>query len=183
LLQRHAGIASATFAIALLGLQLATIRHAPGDIWVRIVLPATIAGVPLALWHYRTNVGVWVLFVGLGANLAAILANGGLMPIEQASVAEAVGAERAAGYEQGEWIAGSKDVLLAPGAGRLTELGDQIVVRLRGGGMVVSPGDVVVWCGLLILVTEASISWQRRTRREGHKPAAAAKAAEGGAAT
>jgi hypothetical protein len=86
------------------------------------------------------------------------------MPIEQSTVIDAVGVERAAQYDEGSWIPGSKDVLLGPGEGRLVALGDSIVIRAGGGGMAASPGDFVVWAGLLVLAGEASLAWQRRDR-------------------
>lgn len=147
-----------------MAVQFAAIQLATSDAALRVILPSTIALAPLALWAHRRLLGVWVIFVGLAANLAAIVANGGLMPIEQATVVEAVGAERAAAYAQGAWIPGSKDVLVAPGEGRLVGLGDGIVIRAGGNGIAASPGDVVVWGGLLVLAGEASLAWQRRDR-------------------
>ena len=130
---------------------------------MRIVLPLTIALAPVALWPHRRHPGVWMILVGLAANLAAILANGGLMPIERATVEQAIGGGRAAEYADGAWLEGSKDVLLAPGEGRLVALGDGIVLRIGGGGLVVSAGDVVIWAGMMVLAAEASLAWQRRT--------------------
>jgi hypothetical protein len=169
------------FAFALLSIQFAAIRFAPSEPMVRVVLPATIAMVPLALWVHRGHVGVWVIFVGLAANLCAILANGGLMPIERSTVSQAVGEERASGYSVGEWIRGSKDVLVeadAPAAA----LGDTIVIGLGKRGMVVSPGDIVIWSGLMILAVEGSIAWQRRIRLQ-EATARGSAAAERGATT
>ncbi len=149
---------------------------------MRIILPATIGLAPLALWAHRRLLGVWVIFVGLAANLAAIAANGGLMPIEQSTVIEAVGIERASAYEPGEWIPGSKDVLVAPGEGRVVALGDSIVIRTGGGGIAASPGDFVVWAGLLVLAGEASLAWQRRARPSAQREAILPRA-EGSATT
>ena len=179
----HKGVASAIFALSLLGVQFAVLRFAGSETLVRIVLPATIAAVPAALWVYRERIGVWVMYVGLLANLAPILANGGLMPIREATVVRAIGEERAARYTPGEWVEGSKDVLVTEDGGRLVQLGDQIIVRLGSGGMVASPGDVVVWCGLVILAAEASLAWQRRQRAQRSGATQARAAAEGGAAT
>jgi len=179
----------APFALALVLCQYGVIHWAPSEIAVRIVLPGTIALVPVALWPYRHRAGVWMMFVGLAANLAAILANGGLMPIERTTVAAAAGEARAARYASGEWMHGSKDVLLAPGSGRLIALGDSIVIRGGGGGLVASPGDLVVWAGLAVLAGEASLAWQRRSRREAGSALAeppgapVGERAEGGAAT
>lgn len=152
----------AGLALALVLFQYGVIRMAPSGMAVRIAVPATIAAVPLALWPYRRHAGVWMMFVGLAANLAAILANGGLMPIERHTVVEAVGEASAARYATGSWVRGSKDVLLAPGSGRLVALGDNIVIRFGRGGVVASPGDLVVWAGLAVLAAEASVAWQRR---------------------
>jgi hypothetical protein len=178
----YRGLASATFALAVVILQFGFLRLSTSEIAVRIVLPATILAVPAALWVYRDRVGVWVIYVGLLANLAPILANGGLMPIRHASIVEAVGEERAARYETGSWIPGSKDVLVPNDGGRLTGLGDQIVIRVGGGGLIVSPGDLVIWAGLLVLAGEASLAWQRRQRAV-RSPTSARAAAEGGAVT
>lgn len=158
-------LTSSLLALALVATQAAAIQLAPSPLVVRIVLPATIALVPVALWRLRGHLGVWVMFVGLAANLAAILANGGLMPIERATVVEAVGEERAAGYEPGAWIRHSKDVLVAPGEGRLVALGDSIILRVGDRGLAASPGDLVVAAGLLLLATEASVRWQRQRAR------------------
>jgi hypothetical protein len=147
-----------------MAIQFATIRIAPTEAPLRIILPLTIALAPVALWAHRHMIGVWVIFVGLAANLLVIVANGGLMPIERTTVTNAVGFERAADYREGAWIPGSKDLLLAPGDGHLVALGDSIVIRAGGAGMAASPGDVVVWAGLLILAGEASLAWQRRDR-------------------
>ena len=183
---QHRATLSATFALTLVVVQVAALRLVPWEPAVRVILPATIAGVPLALWTYRRWAGTWVVFVGLAANLAVILANGGLMPIQHATVVEAIGQEQAAQYAPGEWIGGSKDVLVT--RGHLTPLGDGIVVHLGSGGFVASPGDVVVWSGLLILAAEASVAWQRRTRPRRNPLVAppstqGATKAEGGAAT
>jgi hypothetical protein len=182
---------SALAALGLVAAQFGAIRFAPSEMIVRIVLPATVASVPLALWTLRRRVGVWIVFVGLAANLAAILANGGLMPIERRTVVEAVGQARAERYAPGAWIHGSNDVLVAPGSGRLLWLGDQIVVGSLHGGFVASPGDIVVWAGVLVLAGEVSWTWQRRRAHvpdapdaaHGATTAAPSEGAEGGAFT
>ena len=153
--------ASATLAMALVALQLAVVRLAADDLAVRIVLPLTIALAPLALWPHRHSLGTWVIAVGLCANLAAILANGGLMPIERSTVVAAVGEERAAAYQAGAWIEGSKDVLAPEGGGRLTALGDAIIVRVGSRGIAASPGDVVILAGVLTLLVEAAAGAMR----------------------
>lgn len=155
---------SAMLALVLFAVQATVIRFAPSEMAVRIVLPLTVALVPVALWPHRGRVGVWIIFVGLLANLSAIVANGGLMPIEQSTVVEAIGVERAAEYEVGAWMQGSKDVLVLDGQGRLTALGDSIVIRAGSSGAAASPGDIVVFAGVLVLAGEFSLAWHRRQR-------------------
>ncbi len=159
------GAYSACFAIGLATVQLLALRLSPSPIAVRVILPLTIAAAPIALWPHRRHIGTWIMIVGLLANLGVILANGGLMPIEEPTVAAALGIERASSYHPGEWIAGSKDVLVRPGSGRAIALGDSITIGSARRGVVASPGDIVVWEGLLVFAAEASIAWQRRRRQ------------------
>lgn len=155
-----------TLALALMSAQFAAI-HLATEAWVvRIALPASMAAAALILWPYRYRMGVWVVFVGLAANLAVVLANGGLMPIERGTVERAVGIERSSRYVTNEWIRGSKDVLVEDGSGRATVLGDGIIVRIGGGGFAASPGDIVIWTGVVILAVEVALAW-RRGRRAG----------------
>ena len=158
---------SAMFALALVIVQFGVMRLSPWALPVRIVLPVTVAAAPIPLWLYRDKIGVWVVFVGLAANLCVIVANGGLMPMERSTLVSAVGPDRADSYDTGQWIAGSKDVLIERPDGHLVALGDAIIVRLGGGGFVASPGDIVIWSGLALLAAEASIAWQstERTKR------------------
>jgi len=188
---------SALAALCLVIAQFGIVRLSPAELPVRIAVPATIALAPVVLWVHRRRLGIWVIYVGLAANLCAIVANGGLMPMERTTLVEAVGYERADAYQTGAWISGSKDVLVERGAGgQLVALGDGIVLRLGGGGLVASPGDIVIWSGLVVLAAEASIGWQLAQRRArlaraeeiARAPAvdpgaAEAKQAEGDAAT
>ncbi len=180
---------SATLALCLVMVQFGVVRLSPWSAPVRVALPATIALAPMALWTYRRRLGVWVIFVGLAANLCVIVANGGLMPMERSTLVSAVGAESADMYTTGQWISGSKDLLVDEGEGRLDALGDSIIVRVGGGGFVVSPGDIVIWAGLLTLAAEASLMWQRASRksrrivRVAEEAPPGAPTAEGGAAT
>jgi hypothetical protein len=179
---------SATLALCLVMVQFGVVRLSPWPAPVRVAVPATIALAPVALWAYRRRLGMWVIFVGLAANLCVIVANGGLMPMQRSTLVSAVGAESADGYTTGAWISGSKDLLVDEGEGRLDVLGDSIIVRVGGGGFVASPGDVVIWAGLLIVAAEASLVWQRASRKPQRivrveEASPGAPTAEGGAAT
>jgi hypothetical protein len=165
LIARNRVAFSAGLALSLVILQFSVIRFSPTAGLVRVVVPATIALAPVALWPYRSRAGVWVMFVGLTANLCVILANGGLMPFERTTLVRAVGYENADTFATGAWIRGSKDIVVESGGGRLPALGDVIVVPIGQNGFVASPGDVVIWSGMLIFVAEASVAWQRTQRR------------------
>lgn len=178
---------SAAVAMALMFCQFAVIRTSPSGMAVRIVVPLTMLAVPVALSPFRHRIGVWIMYVGMAANLVVIVANGGLMPIERHTLVSAVGDAGAAHYATSAWVSGSKDVLVASGSGRLVALGDSIIIRFGGAGLVASPGDLVVWAGLLVLAAEASIALQRSRRAlpgsAGHVESAPRAGAEGGAAT
>jgi hypothetical protein len=182
-ISRHKLALGASLALVLMLLQFAVVRLSPGALPVRIVLPLTIALAPLALWPLRRSFGVWIIYVGLAANLAAILANGGLMPIERSTVVEAVGQRRAAQYATNRWVEGSKDVLVDDGGGRFTVLGDGIIVRIGSGGFAASPGDFVIWAGLLVLMSEGAVAWQRGGRRGEASVGRVPRRAEGSAST
>jgi hypothetical protein len=183
----HRAAWSAGIALILMLCQFAAIRTSVSGLEVRVVVPLTMAAVPIALSAFRRRVGIWIMFVGMAANLAAILANGGLMPIEHHTLVDAIGEEHAARYEPGQWVAGSKDVLVGAGSGRLVALGDSIIIRLGDAGIVASPGDLVVWAGLAVLAGEASVAVQRgrRTAAVAAKRGDPARSAgaEGGAVT
>lgn len=174
---------SASAALALVVLQLLCIRISPWELPVRIVVPLTIAAVPLALWPQRRFVGTWVLFVGVIANLAPVVANGGLMPIERTTVESVLPAERADRYALDAWIPGSKDVLVTEESGQLVALGDSIAISAGSHGIVASPGDLVLFAGVLILAGEASVAWQRRGRDDTSEDEERPEAARGGAIT
>lgn len=176
---------SATAALALMLCQYGVIRASPSGAAVRIVVPLTMAAVPVALTSLRHRIGTWIMFVGMAANLAAILANGGLMPIERHTLVSAVGEVQAAQYKTGSWVSGSKDVLVAPDGGRLVVLGDSIIIRFGSAGIVASPGDLVVGAGLAVLAGELSLAMQRRRRSAAMATASEGSAgqAEGGAIT
>ncbi|MDP2671278.1 MAG: DUF5317 family protein [bacterium] len=158
---------SAVAALLLLVVQFAAIRLADTDLTVRILVPLTIACAPIVLWIYRDRLGVVVMFVGLATNLSVILANGGLMPVERPVLARAINSDYALNYEAGAWAPQTKNVVVEEGEGNLTALRDQIVIKLIRGGVIASPGDIVVLSGLLLLVTEEVWRGKKREKRRG----------------
>jgi Family of unknown function (DUF5317) len=94
---RLAGLASIRIHwawLALLGLvvQVLLFTDAGGDVvgsWVPAVYVASNLVVLAAVVRNITIPGVWIIVIGAGCNLAAIVANGGLMPADPAALATA----------------------------------------------------------------------------------------------
>jgi hypothetical protein len=89
------------------------------------------------------------MFVGLMLNLLVIVANGGLMPVEQHAV-DAVGKHDGAQLTIGEHIPGSKNVLLDRSDVRLRELSDVILLPVpEPYKRAISLGDVLIVAGIV----------------------------------
>ena len=147
-----------------------------GDVPRRALI---MAGYLLAIafvWKNRSSLGTLVLGVGLLLNLVVMVANGGLMPVTAARVAQAGLSHRIAGVEAGHGIPGTKNVLVQPGSARLEMLSD-VVVLPRGlpSQRVVSPGDVIVVLGLSTLFVSAAVKTARRRVRVPPSPPKAAR--------
>ena len=93
--------------------------------------------------------GFWLVALGLGLNLLAMLANGGYMPVTAEALQRAGLAQLALGAEPGARVVNSKDVLVAREWARLWILGDVLAIRwpLK---TVFSIGDVFLAGGALI---------------------------------
>ncbi len=113
----------------------------------------------LSLW------GIRLVLMGLLLNLAVMVANGGLMPVEGPAV-EAVGARELDSLDVGSPIPGSKNVLLAPEQIRLRALSDVLVLPLpepftramSGGDMFVVVGVLVAYGEILLLKDRSTFS-------------------------
>jgi hypothetical protein len=105
------------------------------------------------LWVNRGLPGLWVVFAGAVANMAAIFANGGVMPASPAAV-------RLAGLDLGAGFENSAPMDDA----RLWFLGDVFAVPAWVPlANVFSIGDVVIVAGALILIYRScGASWSRR---------------------
>ena len=98
--------------------------------------------------------GMRLILVGLLLNLTVMLANGGLMPVEAATVEAVRGPERQ-DLRTGDHIPGTKNVLVAPGDVRLRQLSDVLVPPLpRPLTRAVSAGDLFVIAGAALAFGE-----------------------------
>jgi hypothetical protein len=134
--------------------------------WLPFLLPVAHL---LLLPFLLRNLSFWgirLVLLGLLLNLTIMFANGGLMPVEGPAV-EAVGRHRLEDLDPGSPIPGSKNVLVAPGDGRLMELSDTLVLPVpKPFARAVSVGDLFVFAGVVVAYTEV-IRRQRFWRNPG----------------
>lgn len=104
------------------------------------------------LWANRRLPGIWLVGLGLLANLTAMVANGGWMPVAP----EALAVLGWPAVPAGTKLFGAENVVLPRAATRLWWLCDVFVVRYPVGS-VFSIGDVFVALGLFWLVNEAMV--------------------------
>lgn len=110
----------------------------------------------LLLWALSRNLHLWsmcILALGTVLNFAAIVANGGLMPVSPGARLQAgMTAIEESGF--GKVLTEGTGVLLPVDQTNLWFLSDIIPISLVGG--VFSPGDVLIGVGLLVFVLETT---------------------------
>jgi hypothetical protein len=105
------------------------------------------------VWWNRYRKGMWLLGIGLAANLAVIAANGGHMPVTYEALVAAGRENLVTSTADGTPVMFSKDILLSHEQTRLWFLSDIIVIpRPFPIPAVCSIGDVIIALGLLFLV-------------------------------
>ena len=122
----------------------------PARIWVPVTT-AVLAAFVGANLHWR---GMWLLLLGLTANLAVILANGGLMPTNVEALAQTRLMAHAgpALAHPGIRLPRSKDVPRAIEETRLWPLSDVLVGPPLPWRVVMSVGDAVLAVGLAVVI-------------------------------
>lgn len=124
---------------------------------LRLALPLTLVALAVFLVANRRLPGVRLLILGLAANTAVILANGGLMPTNEDALLRA-GMEhsvKVAREHPGIRLARSKDVLLPVEQTRLWWLSDTLVSPPLPRPKVMSVGDLLVAVGIVVLISQA----------------------------
>jgi len=113
---------------------------------------------PLLMFVAAANWRMWgmrVMLAGAALNFAAIVANGGLMPVDIATVSRVDGPEAARSFA-GSGVPGSKSVVLPEDEIAFAALADRFVVGLPAiGAKAVSAGDLIIGTGLLMAVGQA----------------------------
>ena len=142
-----------------LGLQLCAILAPPtppdlGPDPVRFWLPATTAALAAFVAANLRVRGMRLLLLGLSANLAVILANGGLMPTNVEALAQTRLMARAAPAlaHPGMRLPRSKDTPRPIEETRLWPLSDVLVGPPLPWRVVMSVGDLVLTAGLAVVI-------------------------------
>lgn len=102
------------------------------------------------LWLNRAQPWFPAVLLGTALNSAAILANGGRMPVSRPAL-ERIGGSLAARIEAG---VDPRHILAGPGT-PFGFLGDQLAIGYRGFGLILSPGDLLLASGIAGLVQAA----------------------------
>lgn len=109
------------------------------------------------------RIGIAIIGVGLLMNLIAISANGGLMPVTPETLARG---DFPDDVRVGQWVPGSKDVLLEREDVRLWALGDRYVLDSGPATLAYSVGDVFILAGLIVFVAEMLLPRISRSQPE-----------------
>jgi hypothetical protein len=132
--------------------------------WVAFGFPATARQIPqqpaaMALvssqilllafiWLNHDQPGVWLLGTGLVLNLAAIIANGGLMPISPETVARLLPGAPPGSWQIGQRLGMDKDIVLQVGQTHLPWLADRFLLPAGFPWQAAfSLGDVLIGLG------------------------------------
>jgi len=136
--------------------------QAGGSKLLQVLLPlAHLLLVPFLLRNFSFW-GIRLILMGLLLNLAVMVANGGLMPVDGAAV-EAVGRRDPAALAPSEHIPGSKNVLMLGDEIRLRPLSDVLVLPVpRPFTRAISLGDLFVLAGVAITCAEVLSPKQSR---------------------
>jgi hypothetical protein len=109
------------------------------------------------------RLGLSIIGIGLLLNFLVISANGGLMPVTPETLARG---DFPDDVTVGEWVPGSKDVLLEREDVRLWALGDRYVFDSGPATLAYSVGDVFIFVGLAAFVAEMLLPRIRRGHPE-----------------
>lgn len=145
-------------AVSAIVLQRVVVLFAPvdgaGELLRRVVICSATALLVLLALRFRRFVGAYLISLGIGLNLLAMLLHGGLMPVAY----ESLGGHwsHIPATEIGNPAHGSKDVILHRGDILLEPLADRYVIEAPlYGPNVYSLGDLVLFGGLLLAVGQA----------------------------
>ncbi|MGI6368014.1 MAG: DUF5317 family protein [Anaerolineae bacterium] len=162
------GLRVGWLAFVALALQVCAV-YAQQPSWLPRTLLVASHVMLLAVVFFNTRVpGAPLIGAGLLANAAAMLANGGYMPVTPDAVARAGLESLITTTDSGVRILGSKDIVLSAAETRLAILTDTLVMRWPTG-TVLSIGDVLLAlgvCWFLIAALHGGSSGQPTEQKE-----------------
>ena len=121
-------------------------RKSIPDKWASIALAVTQVVFLLFIWANRRQPGFWMLGLGLFFNLAAILPNGGWMPITPQTASAIYPDSPPSSWKIGERLDASKDMVFRPKDIRLEWLSDRFILPISPKAAF-SFGDVLISFG------------------------------------
>ena len=125
--------------------------------------PIYVASTAMVLIAVAANIripGMVLVVLGAACNLAAIVANGGYMPVSPAAVA-AMGRDEIAGYS-------NSAVIESPALAPLTDV--IVLPAWLPFTNIVSIGDVLIGLGILVVIATAMRSARRTAEEPGRRP-------------
>ena len=106
--------------------------------------------------HFRRYWGAWLVALGILMNLLPMAAHNGSMPIDFAIIQESAAFPDVTSDDIGEQTKHGKDVVLERDDIHFYFLSDRFVVTLpRVGTNIYSPGDFVLFAGLVAVAVQA----------------------------
>lgn len=139
-----------------LAAQLVVIYAGFGDVGVlrRFIFPSSYVLLVAFVALNRRRIGFLVIGAGMLLNFAAIISNGGLMPVTPANAEKAGMGYKIEDVELGDAIPRSKNVLLEESDTNLQWLSDRFTWISDSPLAVFSIGDVVIAAGLIVVLVE-----------------------------
>lgn len=166
---RAAGLVLAAFGIQVAIVYLTPIVELPTVLRVGLYTISYLLLAVFVVWN-RHMPGIWIMGIGLLANAAVILVNGGHMPMTYEALVATGKSHLVVGPEPGTYLAGSKDILLPLADTRLWFLSDIFVIPPPFPiPSVFSIGDAIIALGLLRFVPWA-LGTQTDSRLTGSAP-------------
>jgi len=118
-----------------------------------VVLTASYVMLFAVLWENRMLPGVWLIGLGLAANFAVMLLNGGYMPITAQALQQVGHSRTIVGIGSGARVSGTKDIVLPQEATIAWWLSDIFVIPPPFPiPSVFSVGDAFISLGMLWLI-------------------------------
>ena len=114
--------------------------------------------------------GLLIIGVGLLFNFAAIISNGGLMPVTPEAFARIGESDKIQGLEEGDAIPSQKEVLKSRENTHLYFLSDRIVWDNPISFRIFSIGDVVIAGGLVVTLGDLFLPRVKRETRRRESP-------------